>query len=287
MPRRARRGARRPVRAGRDRLAGPGVVRSLLERAPVPAPARPVVLEGQHRDGRQRGRRDHDDEQDPVDGRIARSDARGAADDRRDGAPEERRPDVRDVRDGELEREQLAAVLGPAALHEERRLDDEEGLVRGPHRRREEEDRGRLGREEEAGDRERRAAGAERQHEAPAVAVGEDARREGGQHAGGRAGRSRDPDEGRVEPERRQVQVEVDPPEAERDAVDEGREEEDPGVALEAGEAADVAPERAHPALAGARVAPSRGRRGSGVAGAGAPDRRAGSRGDRSVAARG
>ena len=134
-------------------------------------------------------------------------------------------------------------------------------LAGGSHRGREREDADRGRDHDEAGDGDRRATGPEGQHDAPSEAVREDARGKATRTPASGPDRAADPDERGVEAEGREVQVEVDPPEAEGDAVDERRDEEDAGVALEAGEAPRVAPERAHRVAgsgAGARGSRSR-----------------------------
>src|SRR5665811_2399376 len=74
--------------------------------------------------------------------------------------------------------------------------------------------------------------------------AGEEPRWEGHDGSSSRAGGHHEPDERGVEVERRKVQVEVDPPEAQGDAVHQRDEEEDPGVALEAAKAPRVPPQR-------------------------------------------
>ena len=200
--------------------------------AAVGRPRRAVV--GQPEDGDQpRDEQDgHDHEDDPVRAGAARREADGARDPGRHDAAEDRRPDVGHLLDGELHREQLVAVLGLGVLGQVGRDDDLERLVAdGPQGGREDDHRQRLAREQrDEGDERGADAGQERGPPPPAVRRGRGGERH--QRRGRGADRRDQADGLRLEAERREIEVEVDPPQADRGPGDEARDEDQPRVAV-------------------------------------------------------
>ena len=252
---------RRRVRSGRaasgsptQGLPGrPSSVRQSRRRARGP------VIAHCPQDGRGgQGGHQHQDQQDVVGPRITGREAAQVGDHGRDGAPRQRRYHVDPGGDRALEREQLAPVLGAAVLGHERRLDHGEGLVGSADERSAGDHGERRPDDEQTDDPDRGHARRQDEHEPAPDPVREQACRERCERRGRRRCRAHDPDERGVEAERGEIEVEVDPPEAEHDAVDQRRQEEDAGVSLEAGEAPRVAAERAGhapgPGVAGART---------------------------------
>ena len=195
-------------------------------------PRRAVV--GQPQDGDQPRDEEHrhDHEDDPVGAGAARREADGARDPRRHDAAEDGRPDVGDLLDRELHREQLVAVLGLGVLGQVGRDDDLERLVADrPQRGREDDHRQRLAREQR--DRARRARRRCRPGTPSAAPpVGRRRGRERHQRRGRGADRRDQADRLRLEAERREIEVEVDPPQADRRPGDEARDEDQPRVAV-------------------------------------------------------
>src|SRR4051794_3760633 len=120
------------------------------------------------------------------------------------------------------------------------RHDPERLEAHRPQRGREDDDGKGLAREQEEqrGDPRGEAA---REHEPPADPIRDGARGERHDPARERRERRDQPDGGRGEPELDEVQVEVDPPEAQGRAGDEARQQDQPGVPVEVRERPDDA----------------------------------------------
>ena len=175
---------------------------------------------GERGEARQR-EPDHQDEDDPVGTWPRGIETQLAGDHDGDRAAADRSDDVRDVQDRELEREELAAVLGAAVLGEVRRLDDEQRLLAGRiHGGQEGEPDGRRG-DDEADRGERHEPDPARHHQAAAEAIGGRADRERDERRREVRDGGDDPDDRGIDAERAQVEVEVDPVEADRRAGDE------------------------------------------------------------------
>ena len=147
--------------------------------------------------------------------------------------------DRRHVVDGEPDREVLVSLVRPRMLGNEGHLDDADCLrarTQGGHAHEEQRHVSRQHRQHRDGDQ---GHAADHDH-APADPIRE--RAAGERHQDARQHRDRHQLAHRrgAEADRPDVQVEVGPVEADDGAVDDGRDEEQPGVAAESGEAPDV-----------------------------------------------
>jgi hypothetical protein len=135
-------------------------------------------------------------------------------------------------------------MFGLAVFGQERRHDHEEGLLTHRPDGREGDDQGQgLGQQEpgEGDETQHDPGGDDRPSTEPIGRCADRERRDGGRH--GRVGRYH-ADRRRRQPERGEIQVEVDPVEAQRGAGYQRREEEQPSIPVEAGNGTNRRPAR-------------------------------------------